>query len=184
MTAHAANGVETELVDVQGLGVDQFFADMGHQYLAENDFPRLADGQAHHSPALQGDRRFDIQVRLPDAVRNDLQVLSRLPIALPDFDNCTNGNPLGCLLSDPERLTDNLRKWQATQDQVLAAYGGFNYIEFGGNEDQAIAGLLHDVVAERGASWHETDQVERACIQPGADGSGRWRQPRSEGGRP
>lgn len=44
------------------------------------------------------------------------------------------------------------------------------------NAAGATARLLHDVVAERGASWHETDQVERACIKPGADGSGRWRQ--------
>jgi cobalt-zinc-cadmium resistance protein CzcA len=32
---------------------------------------------------FQGDRRFDVLVRLPDAVREDLQALSRLPIALP-----------------------------------------------------------------------------------------------------
>ena len=32
---------------------------------------------------FQGDRRFDIVVRLPDAVRSDLQALARLPIALP-----------------------------------------------------------------------------------------------------
>ncbi|MBA2964674.1 MULTISPECIES: CusA/CzcA family heavy metal efflux RND transporter [Ramlibacter] len=32
---------------------------------------------------FQGDRRFDVLVRLPDAVRQDLQALERLPIALP-----------------------------------------------------------------------------------------------------
>lgn len=42
-----------------------------------------AMGGTEAGTVFQGDRRFDIQVRLPDAVRNDLQVLSRLPIALP-----------------------------------------------------------------------------------------------------
>ncbi|QNN58848.1 CusA/CzcA family heavy metal efflux RND transporter [Diaphorobacter ruginosibacter] len=32
---------------------------------------------------FEGDRRFDIQVRLPESVRNDLEALKRLPIALP-----------------------------------------------------------------------------------------------------
>jgi cobalt-zinc-cadmium resistance protein CzcA len=32
---------------------------------------------------FEGDKRFDIQVRLPDAVRNDMAALGRLPIALP-----------------------------------------------------------------------------------------------------
>ncbi len=32
---------------------------------------------------FEGDRRFDIQVRLPESVRNDLAALERLPIALP-----------------------------------------------------------------------------------------------------
>ncbi|MCA0177156.1 MAG: CusA/CzcA family heavy metal efflux RND transporter [Proteobacteria bacterium] len=32
---------------------------------------------------FQGDRRFDILVRLPDALRNDLEALKRLPIRLP-----------------------------------------------------------------------------------------------------
>lgn len=42
-----------------------------------------AMGGTEAGTVFQGDRRFDIQVRLPDAVRNDLQVLRRLPIALP-----------------------------------------------------------------------------------------------------
>ncbi|MGF6211864.1 CusA/CzcA family heavy metal efflux RND transporter [Comamonas sp. 4034] len=32
---------------------------------------------------FEGDRRFDIQVRLPESIRNDLAALERLPIALP-----------------------------------------------------------------------------------------------------
>ena len=32
---------------------------------------------------FEGDKRFDIQVRLPDEVRNDMEAIGRLPIALP-----------------------------------------------------------------------------------------------------
>ncbi|MFG0639318.1 CusA/CzcA family heavy metal efflux RND transporter [Delftia sp. WSY_22] len=42
-----------------------------------------AMGGTEAGTVFEGDKRFDIQVRLPDAVRNDLQALSRLPIALP-----------------------------------------------------------------------------------------------------
>ena len=47
------------------------------------DAVSTAMGGTEAGTVFQGDRRFDIQVRLPDAVRNDLQALSRLPIALP-----------------------------------------------------------------------------------------------------
>ena len=32
---------------------------------------------------FEGDKRFDIQVRLPDSLRNDTQAIARLPVALP-----------------------------------------------------------------------------------------------------
>ena len=32
---------------------------------------------------LEGDRRFQIIVRLPDALRSDMEVLENLPIAVP-----------------------------------------------------------------------------------------------------
>jgi cobalt-zinc-cadmium resistance protein CzcA len=41
---------------------------------------------------FEGDRRFDIVVRLPDNLRSDLESLKRLPIALPKV---TTGNG-GC----------------------------------------------------------------------------------------
>ncbi|BCQ55924.1 hypothetical protein C6V06_08350 [Burkholderia gladioli] len=52
----------------------------------------IADGQAPVAAALggktastlfQGDRRFDIVVRLPEALRSDSDAIRRLPIALP-----------------------------------------------------------------------------------------------------
>lgn len=36
---------------------------------------------------FQGDRRFDILVRLPDALRQDLEIIQNLPILLPEEEN-------------------------------------------------------------------------------------------------
>ena len=44
---------------------------------------------------FQGDRRFDILVRLPEAVRQDVEALRRLPIALPKGTGPTAYVPLG-----------------------------------------------------------------------------------------
>ena len=42
-----------------------------------------AIGGQEAGTVFEGDRRFDIQVRLPESVRSDLAALERLPIALP-----------------------------------------------------------------------------------------------------
>jgi heavy metal efflux system protein len=42
---------------------------------------------------FEGDRRFDIVIRLPDDVRRDLAMLERLPIPLPEADE--DGSPVG-----------------------------------------------------------------------------------------
>ncbi|CAM5797360.1 CusA/CzcA family heavy metal efflux RND transporter [Rhizobacter fulvus] len=44
---------------------------------------------------FQGDRRFDILVRLPESVRQDVEALRRLPIALPKGTSPTAYVPLG-----------------------------------------------------------------------------------------
>ena len=44
---------------------------------------------------FQGDRRFDILVRLPEAVRQNVEALRRLPIALPKGAGATAYVPLG-----------------------------------------------------------------------------------------
>jgi cobalt-zinc-cadmium resistance protein CzcA len=48
---------------------------------------------------FQGDRRFDIIVRLPETVRQDVEALRRLPIALPKGAGPTAYVPLGELAS-------------------------------------------------------------------------------------
>ena len=48
---------------------------------------------------FQGDRRFDILVRLPESVRQNVEALRRLPIALPKGAGATAYVPLGELAS-------------------------------------------------------------------------------------
>ncbi|MDN4882429.1 efflux RND transporter permease subunit, partial [Escherichia coli] len=43
----------------------------------------VAIGGREAGTLFQGDRRFDIVVRLPDEIRSDLAAIERLPIALP-----------------------------------------------------------------------------------------------------
>lgn len=43
----------------------------------------IAIGGREAGALFQGDRRFDILVRMPDSVRNDIEALKRLPIKLP-----------------------------------------------------------------------------------------------------
>jgi cobalt-zinc-cadmium resistance protein CzcA len=43
-----------------------------------------AIGGHHAGQLFEGDRRFDLVVRLPEAIRTDLEAIERLPVALPD----------------------------------------------------------------------------------------------------
>jgi cobalt-zinc-cadmium resistance protein CzcA len=56
-----------------------------------------AVGGSEAGTFFQGDRRFDILVRLPDSVREDVEALRRLPIALPPGGEGTRATyiPLG-----------------------------------------------------------------------------------------
>jgi cobalt-zinc-cadmium resistance protein CzcA len=49
---------------------------------------------------FQGDRRFDIVVRLPEDVRSDIEALKRLPIKLPISNGNGNGNSAYAQLGD------------------------------------------------------------------------------------
>ncbi len=50
-----------------------------------------AIGGQEAGTVFEGDRRFDIQVRLPESVRSDLAALERLPIALPAQGDARTG---------------------------------------------------------------------------------------------
>ena len=59
-----------------------------------------AFGGQEAGTVFEGDRRFAIQVRLPDALRDDPQALARLPIALPvGADGRRNYLPLSAIAS-------------------------------------------------------------------------------------
>lgn len=53
------------------------------------DVLSIAIGGREAGLVFQGDRRFDILVRLPDSLRQDLKVLENLPILLPPDDDQT-----------------------------------------------------------------------------------------------
>jgi cobalt-zinc-cadmium resistance protein CzcA len=53
------------------------------------DLVATAIGGKEAGTLYQGDRRFDIVVRLPESLRNDLEVMKRLPIPLPRGENGT-----------------------------------------------------------------------------------------------
>jgi cobalt-zinc-cadmium resistance protein CzcA len=53
------------------------------------DLVATAIGGKEAGTLFQGDRRFDIVVRLPESLRNDLEAMKRLPISLPRGDKGT-----------------------------------------------------------------------------------------------
>lgn len=56
------------------------------------DVVAIAIGGREAGLVFQGDRRFDILVRLPDELRNDISVIENLPILLPDESDTTDDN--------------------------------------------------------------------------------------------
>ncbi|MBU1357592.1 MAG: CusA/CzcA family heavy metal efflux RND transporter [Gammaproteobacteria bacterium] len=51
------------------------------------DSVSAALGGQEAGAVFEGDRRFDILVRLPDAIRGDIEAIKRLPVRLPPGDN-------------------------------------------------------------------------------------------------
>ena len=58
-------------------------ADYGLDVASLQEVLRIALGGATAGQVFEGDRRFDLVVRLPEHLRADPQVLARLPVALP-----------------------------------------------------------------------------------------------------
>ncbi|NNM74229.1 CusA/CzcA family heavy metal efflux RND transporter [Enterovirga aerilata] len=96
----AANQVATALRSVQGaqdvrveqvtglpfleIGIDKAeIARLGLSHFAVQDVVGAAIGGREAGVLFEGDRRFEIVVRLPDAVRDDLEALKNLPVPLP-----------------------------------------------------------------------------------------------------
>src|SRR6185295_5398814 len=59
----------------------------------------IAIGGRDAGVVLEGDRHFEIVVRLPDTIRNDLDALKNLPVSLPLSGATPQSVPLGQLAS-------------------------------------------------------------------------------------
>lgn len=59
------------------------------------DVLAAATGGEEAGQVFEGDRRFDVVVRLPEQLRNDLDALERLPVPLPEADAARSYVPLG-----------------------------------------------------------------------------------------
>lgn len=83
-----ASGVNVE----QTTGLPMLTVDIDHERIARyglnmsevQETVAVAIGGREAGTLFQGDRRFDIIVRLPEAIRGDLGAIERLPIVLPD----------------------------------------------------------------------------------------------------
>jgi cobalt-zinc-cadmium resistance protein CzcA len=59
------------------------------------DVVEVAMGGKAVGQVFEGDRRFDLIVRLPEALRNDMEALKRLPIPMPTAAGNNNPNSFG-----------------------------------------------------------------------------------------
>ncbi|PXX42046.1 efflux RND transporter permease subunit [Undibacterium pigrum] len=64
------------------------------------DVISAAIGGKESGTLFQGDRRFDIVVRLPENVRSDIDAIKRLPIRLPNVTSAQNGTASFITLAD------------------------------------------------------------------------------------
>ena len=82
-----AQDVEVEQVDaipVLEIGIDrEAIARVGVNVSDVNELVETALGGRALGQIIEGDRRFDLVVRLPDAIRSDVAALKTLPIATP-----------------------------------------------------------------------------------------------------
>ena len=67
---------------------------------------QIALGGKTQGQVFEGDRRFDIVVRLPEALRTDLEAIKRLPIPLPKsaFETPDDADGLGASREPPEHI--------------------------------------------------------------------------------
>ncbi|MET0383597.1 MAG: CusA/CzcA family heavy metal efflux RND transporter [Burkholderiaceae bacterium] len=114
---------------------------------------------------FQGDRRFDILVRLPDAVREDVEALRRLPIPLPRTADAGRASyiPLGevatlALAPGPNQVSRENGKRRVV---VSANVTGRDLGSFVADAQQAVAGV--EVPAGYWTAWGGTfEQLQSA----------------------
>ncbi len=65
----------------------------------------IAVGGKEAGMLYEGDKRFDILVRLPDSVRNDIEAIKKIPVRLPVREGMTTGMPGYTQLGDVATFT-------------------------------------------------------------------------------
>jgi cobalt-zinc-cadmium resistance protein CzcA len=97
--------VDVKVEQARGLSVLEIDVDKaaiarrGLSLAAVQDVIGTAIGGRDAGVVFQGDRHFEIVVRLPDVVRNDLDALKNLPVSLPLAGAAPQSVPLGQLAS-------------------------------------------------------------------------------------
>ena len=116
---------------------------------------------------FQGDRRFDILVRLPDAVREDVEALRRLPIPLPGGTDASRASyiPLGevatlALAPGPNQVSRENGKRRVV---VSANVTGRDLGSFVADAQQAVAGV--QVPAGCWTTWGGTFEQLQSATQ-------------------
>lgn len=97
---------QTEGLPVMNIGIDRTaIARYGLSIADVQDVITAAIGGRKAGEIFQGDRRFDLVVRLPDEIRRDIDALVNLPIPLPQ--NSTE-SAVGALIVDPVSNSDHV----------------------------------------------------------------------------
>lgn len=65
----------------------------------------IAVGGREAGMLFEGDKRFDILVRLPESVRNDIEIIKKIPIRLPTLEGTQPGTPGYTQLGDVATFT-------------------------------------------------------------------------------
>tara|TARA_R110001599_G_scaffold64023_1_gene178311 strand:- start:6074 stop:9268 length:3195 start_codon:yes stop_codon:yes gene_type:complete len=65
----------------------------------------IAVGGREAGVLFEGDKRFDILVRLPESVRNDIEIIKKIPIRLPTLEGTQTGTPGYTQLGDVATFT-------------------------------------------------------------------------------
>jgi cobalt-zinc-cadmium resistance protein CzcA len=118
----------------------------------------VAMGGAKAGQLFEGDRRFDIVVRLPEAQRQDLQVLARLPIALPErFQDAehrdTSPSPRFIPLGSVARIAIELGPNQVSREngkRRIVVTSNVRGRDLGGFVEELRAGLDRDLQLPQG----------------------------------
>jgi cobalt-zinc-cadmium resistance protein CzcA len=101
----AKGAVDVKVEQAQGLSVLEINVDKaaiarrGLSLAAVQDVIGTAIGGRDAGVVFEGDRHFEIVVRLPDTIRNDLDTLKNLPVSLPLTGTTPQSVPLGQLAS-------------------------------------------------------------------------------------